>query len=88
MTETTLWIFESFIGGLCLGAIITMAMWGRDIKDRELVSSHEQSRAYEQGYREGGRLRFRERCEIERRCRELENMIQEEKNDESIQGIQ
>lgn len=79
MSETTLWIIESLVFGTVFGGMIVMSVWMLDIRDRERKREDELMTAYEDGIKEGGRLRFRERCEIERRCRELENMIQEEK---------
>lgn len=82
MTETTLWIIESFIGGLCIGALIITAVWAWDVRGRDkketVIKDEAYNTGFDEGYEVGGRLRFRERCQIARRCRQLEKMIQEE----------
>ena len=81
ISEATLWIIESFVGGVILGAIIIMIVWAWDIKDRTKKSDEQVAEAYDKGcvdgYNVGSKFRFRERCQIERRCRQLEKQIQE-----------
>lgn len=86
MTETMLFIIEAFISGVVLGATIIVFVWKGDIKYRDQKSLAEQAEAYEDGFQEGfdtGRwLKFRERCQIARRCRELEKQITEIQDDD------
>ena len=85
MTETTLWIIESLVIGAVAGACVVLFMWVWDRKDTD--RSHQESlrNAYQEGYQAGGYMRFRERCRIERRCRELEEQIQEIQDDSTTQ---
>lgn len=89
MTETMLFIIEAFVGGLVLGALIIMLVWKCDIRDRDQKSLAEQADSYKHGFHEGyeagGRMRFLERCQIARRCRQLEKQIEELQDDQETQ---
>lgn len=89
MTETTLFIIEAFVGGVVLGAIIITFLWAWDTKDRIKSQAREKAdeygRGWEAGYIEGGRMRFLERCQIARRCRQLEKQIGELQDDQETQ---
>ena len=71
----------NIIGGLCIGAFIITGVWASDLRDRdrraEVLKVEAYGRGFDEGYEIGGRLRFRERCQIARRCRELEKQITE-----------
>lgn len=85
MSETTLWIIESLVFGAVFGGIIIMAVWKWDIRDREKMHEQKQLAAYAEGYEDGARFRFRHMCRVERRCRELEEQIQEIQDDSTTQ---
>lgn len=77
MSVTTLFFVEGLVIGASIAAGILIFMWAWDLRDLRKKREDELMTAYEDGYKDGGRLRFRERCAIERRCRELEDQITE-----------
>lgn len=88
MTVTTLFFFEGVGIGAVISAAVLFFLWASDLRDRDRKEKTIEEKAYDKGfddgYEVGGRMRFRERCQIARRCRELEKMIRENV-DEKIQ---
>ena len=85
MSITALFFIEGAVVGMAISAAILFFMWASDLRDRDRKEKTIEEKAYDKGfddgYEVGGRMRFRERCQIARRCRELEKMIMETRDD-------
>lgn len=81
MTVTTLFFFEGVGIGAVISAAILFFLWASDLRDRDRRAEASKVEAYErgfdEGYEAGGRMRFNERLQIARRCRELERELEE-----------
>lgn len=88
MSITALFFIEGAVVGMAISAAVLFFLWASDLRDRDRKEKTIEEKAYDRGfddgYEVGGRMRFRERCQIARRCRELERMIRED-IDEKIQ---
>lgn len=86
MSITALFFIEGAVVGMAISAATLFFMWASDLRDRdrraEVLKVEAYERGFDEGYAVGGRFRFRERCQIARRCRELEKQIQEMRDDD------
>lgn len=89
MSITALFFIEGAVVGMAISAAILFFMWASDLRDRdrraEVLKVEAYDSGYMDGYEAGGRFRFRERCQIERRCRQLEKQITELQDDNEAQ---
>lgn len=81
MSITALFFIEGAVVGMAISAAIMFCLWASDLRDRdrraEVLKVEAYEKGFDEGYEAGGRFRFRERCQIERRCRQLEKQIRE-----------
>ena len=88
MSITALFFIEGAVVGMAISAAILFCLWASDLRDRdkraEVLKVEAYERGFDEGYEVGGRFRFRERCQIARRCRELEKQIQENQSENTL----